>query len=117
NLSVLKDPSADIYRAWTAGVEVLLKTKRGQDGKATISYSGSAGFANATKFTDMLSAYQHARLSNSIIRAQMPDSYASQSDYYTQDELDYFQKYQYNWLETSWKTAPTYRHTLNVCGG
>ncbi|MDE6511758.1 MAG: TonB-dependent receptor plug domain-containing protein, partial [Muribaculaceae bacterium] len=41
NISVLKDASAAIYGARSAGGVILVTTKRGKNGKAKVSYSGS----------------------------------------------------------------------------
>ena len=41
NISVLKDASAAIYGARSAGGVILVTTKRGKAGKARVSYSGS----------------------------------------------------------------------------
>ncbi|MDR8391922.1 SusC/RagA family TonB-linked outer membrane protein [Aliifodinibius sp. S!AR15-10] len=117
DLSILKGPSAAIYGARAAGGVVLVETKRGAQGDVSLSYSGSAGFANATKVSDMLSATQHAQLRNDMLRTQFPDNYQTQPGYFTQDELDYFQQHNYNWLDSWWKTSPTLRHALNVSGG
>ncbi|MCC8115382.1 MAG: TonB-dependent receptor [Bacteroidales bacterium] len=41
SISVLKDASAAIYGARSAGGVILVTTKRGKEGKATVTYSGS----------------------------------------------------------------------------
>ncbi|MFT2009981.1 TonB-dependent receptor [Pontibacter sp. 13R65] len=117
SISVLKDASAAVYGARGSNGVVLVTTKRGREGKAKISYSGSYGLATPRQMTDMLSAYDHATLLNNKLRITNPTNYASQPGWYTEDELEHFKTVNHNWLDESFKSAPTHRHTLNISGG
>lgn len=75
NISVLKDASAAIYGARSAGGVILVTTKRGKAGKARVSYSGSYSrtidgiqlpITNNTEWLDMFyeAQYRDAEASN-----------------------------------------------------
>ncbi|WP_295768291.1 TonB-dependent receptor [uncultured Mucilaginibacter sp.] len=115
SISVLKDGAAAVYGARAAGGVVLVKTKRGIEGKAKISYAGSYGVNNPVKIPDMLSAYDLARLVNENLRVNSPNTY--QANRYTDDELDAFRSLNYNWLDESFKNSTTQRHAVNIRGG
>jgi TonB-linked SusC/RagA family outer membrane protein len=84
NISVLKDASAAIYGARSASGVLLVTTKRGKQGKARISYSGSMSttidgitqpLTNAKEWLDMFyeAQYQDARADNSHDPLAMKD--------------------------------------------
>ena len=114
SISVLKDASAAVYGARSAGGVVLVKTKRGKEGKPKITYSGSYGFSRAAEFPEMLSAYEQASLLNSV--ATIANDGVT-TTLYNEDELDYFRTVDYDWLEEAWKTSHLTRHTMNIQGG
>ncbi|MBN1184869.1 MAG: TonB-dependent receptor [Bacteroidales bacterium] len=118
SISVLKDASAAVYGAKSAGGVVVVKTKRGREGKPKITYSGSYGFSKAAEFPEMLSAYEQASLINARYLIENPDPDANTlADMYSQDELDYFRTVDYNWLDEAWQTSYLTRHTMNIQGG
>jgi TonB-linked SusC/RagA family outer membrane protein len=117
SVSVLKDAAAAIYGARAAGGVILVKTKRGKEGKPTISYSGSYGASEATQFTDMLSAYDQAVLINDALKITKPTGYEKEKNWRTDDELEYYKTLHNNWLEQAWQASSTSRHTVNVRGG
>jgi len=116
NLSVLKDgASAAIYGARAANGVILVTTKKGKMGKPVISYSGSVGISDATKIPETQNAYNQAVFTNDNLNVENIDP--SDSRYYTQDELDFFKKNSWNWLDEAWKQPVVTRHSLNVSGG
>ena len=50
SISVLKDASAAIYGARAANGVILITTKRGKEGKATVTFNASGGFSQPTRF-------------------------------------------------------------------
>ncbi len=111
NISVLKDASAAVYGSKGANGVVLIKTKRGREGKLIVTYNGSYGISDATQQTDMLSAYDQARMLNAINR--MNPGY----DEISIAELDEMKNLDYNWLDEAWKLSSIARHSVNVQGG
>ena len=116
NLSVLKDgASAAIYGARAANGVVLVTTKKGKMGKPVISYTGSIGLSDATKIPETQNAYNQALFINHNRDVENIDP--TDLSYYTDDELEYFKKNNYNWLDDAWKQPLVTRHSLNVSGG
>lgn len=63
SIEVLKDASAAaIYGSRGSNGVVLLTTKRGKEGKTTISYDSFVGFQQVSKKLDLLNAYEYATL-------------------------------------------------------
>ncbi|WP_461099048.1 SusC/RagA family TonB-linked outer membrane protein [Spirosoma luteolum] len=63
SIEVLKDASAAaIYGSRGSNGVVLLTTKRGKEGKTTISYDTFVGFQQVSKKLDLLNAYEYATL-------------------------------------------------------
>ena len=112
SFSVLKDASAAVYGSKGANGVVLVKTKRGHEGKIRVSYSGSYGIMDATQQTEMLSAYDEARMLNA--------RYVGYDANYTRissSEMEAMKKLNYDWLDMAWQSSSVSRHTLNVSGG
>ena len=60
SIDVLKDASSTaIFGARGANGVILVTTKRGQEGKATVSYSGYAKFNNPTTYLETFSPYDY----------------------------------------------------------
>lgn len=122
SISVLKDAAAAVYGARAAGGVVVVRTRRGRMGKPQISYSGSFGIADATKFPEMMEGYELAEMFNYILDMHGdPDigqSRVNPRRYYAEDELAHFDSIgNYNWLDELMHTATIRKHTLNVQGG
>lgn len=114
SISVLKDASAAVYGARGSNGVILVQTKRGTAGKMRISYSGSLGVGDATQQTDMLSAYNHARLVN-YEKGFTDSNY--ENNKFTDNELDAMKSLDYDWLEDAWKANTTERHSVSLSGG
>jgi TonB-linked SusC/RagA family outer membrane protein len=119
SISVLKDASAAVYGASSGGGVILVKTKRGKEGKAVVSYNGSMGITQGINTVEMLSAYDHAMMLNAGFDIQGKDP-----DYierYTERELAYYRDSipggGYNWMDDFWKDATISKHNLNIRGG
>ncbi len=66
SISVLKDASAAIYGARAANGAIIITTKRGAQGKPTISYDFNQGWSQPTVIPDMASATQYAEIINEL---------------------------------------------------
>ena len=63
SIEILKDAtSAAIYGARAANGVVLITTKKGEEGKTSISYDGYYGFSTVQKKPDMLNALEYTQL-------------------------------------------------------
>lgn len=84
-VTVLKDASAAIYGSRAANGVILITTKRGKQGKATVSYSGNIGFSSPTTLPEMSESWQYAELQNEIERGIY-----GRSDKYTPEQIQKF---------------------------
>jgi len=63
SVSVLKDAaSTAIYGARASGGVILVTTKKGSEGKISVSYDGYVGVQNPTMLPEMVNAYEHVTL-------------------------------------------------------
>lgn len=119
SISVLKDASAAVYGVRSAGGVVVVQTKKGKEGKTRVNYSFSYGLSEPINITEMLSAYEHAKMLNDAYDIQGISKRST--DRYSEDELIYFRDSLpnggYDWLKNAWKSASVTRHSLNFSGG
>lgn len=66
SISVLKDASAAIYGARAANGAIIITTKRGKQGKPTITYDFNQGWSQPTVVPEMSSAVEYANIMNEI---------------------------------------------------
>ncbi len=111
NFSVLKDASAAVYGARGANGVILVQTRRGKADRLRVNYSGSYGISDATQQTEMLSAYDHARMLNELNYANTEFEPFSDEDFQALRNIDH------NWLKDAWKLASISRHSINLSGG
>ena len=128
NMTVLKDASAVApYGARGANGVILITTKRGKSGKATISYNFKGGFGEPTRLPEIASSYDHARYMNEAWRNKELDMGNDPGLYgkYSEEELQKFKDgsdpYGYpntNWLkEVLLPRAWQQQHSLTASGG
>ena len=123
DISVLKDgASAAIYGSRAANGVVLVTTKRGSNQPPSLDFTSTFGVQTPTRIPEALNAYEHATLINDGLAYQYfyDDNFVVPADdarLYAQDELDYFKKNSWNWVEELWQTPITTQHSLNVSGG
>ncbi|MGK9120892.1 SusC/RagA family TonB-linked outer membrane protein [Olivibacter jilunii] len=118
-VSVLKDASASIYGARAANGVILVKTKRGIDGKPTLDYSFNQGFVTPTRMPKMADAPLYAQLTNEILEyagqpikfsAEDIQKFADGSSPYTHPNTD--------WIDAVIKPLSLQnRHNLGLRGG
>lgn len=119
SISVLKDAaSAAIYGSKAANGVILVTTKRGKSGKATVSYNGDVSFSNVLTLIDRLSSYDYARLYNQLLTQN------GASPHFTDDDLRLFKDgtdpYGHPntvWTDYIFRTGFMHKHNLNVSGG
>jgi len=120
SVTVLKDASAAIYGSRAANGVILITTKRGKEGKPTISYSGSWGYSQPTRLPAVCDSYEYGTLLNEIY-----EYYKGTVGPYTAEDLQKFKDGSDPWghPNTNYyeqalkKVAPMYRHELGVSGG
>lgn len=84
SITVLKDAaSAAIYGSKASNGVILVTTKRGKSGKATVNYSGSIGWQSATRLPDYMNSAEYGALYNEALLNDNPNN----SPRFTADEL------------------------------
>lgn len=119
SISVLKDAEATIYGAYGAYGVILVKTKRGKEGKPKISYQFQLGVTDAIKHAKMLSAYDYARIYNAAqySKTGKTENIDPLLGYFQHDELEALKNINYDLLDKYWSAASTQRHSVNINGG
>lgn len=110
SIDVLKDAaSAAIYGARAANGVVLITTKRGEEGRMSLSYSGYYGIQNVSKTIDMLDADQYRMLMNEGARnAGLTEPF----------DLDEIAPHNTNWQDQLFQSdVPIMNHDISVAGG
>lgn len=112
SIDVLKDASATaIYGARGANGVVIITTKKGVEGKNTVSYDAYYGVQKINKFVDVLTdARQWAELKN---EARVN---AGKTPYYAQERLDELTGGT-DWQRAAFSSAPVQNHQLSFSGG
>lgn len=84
SVSVLKDAaSAAIYGSRAANGVILITTKKGKEGKVSLSYTGNVGFQTPTRTPQMVSSWQYAELYNQSMANE-----GKSSSLFPQDRID-----------------------------
>ncbi len=113
SISVIKDASAAIFGLRAANGVVLVKTKRGRKGTATINYNYVYGLQTPTDMPEMSSRSQWAELRNEA------DINAGSEPYFTKEQL----AAEKEGVSTDWcdeilkKFSTQQQHSLSVSGG
>ena len=114
SISVLKDASAAIYGARAANGVILITTKRGKEGKATVTFNASGGFSQPTRLPKMANAFEYATMVNEI----NPGTWTDEDLRLFQDGSDPWGHPDTDWFDTTIKNAsPMYRADVGVQGG
>ncbi|MEN8228054.1 MAG: TonB-dependent receptor [Bacteroidota bacterium] len=88
SITVLKDASATaVYGIRGANGVIIVSTKRGTDGKATISVSSSVGMQQPTRLNDMADSYTYAQMYN---EAQTNDGFGEQDLFFRPHVIEAF---------------------------
>ena len=114
SISVLKDASAAIYGARAANGVILITTKRGKEGKATVTFNASGGFSQPTRLPKLANAFEYATMVNEI----NPGTWTDEDLRLFQDGSDPWGHPDTDWFDTTIKNAsPMYRADVGVQGG
>lgn len=121
SMSVLKDASsAAIYGSRGSNGVILIQTKKGRQGKATVTYKGQVGMAETERCLDMMSGdeylqylYDYNHLKNGIPYDQLtPESVLGA------DELaNYKAGRTIDWQDKMFRQALVTNHQISLTGG
>lgn len=110
-LDVLKDASATaIYGSRGANGVVMITTKKGKEGKATLSFAGNFSIQNVTNVPEMLNASQYAALSNDMMNNAGYNANPQWADPSTVAEGA-------DWLDELLRTGYVQNYTVSYSGG
>ena len=119
SISVLKDAaSCAVYGMDGGSGVILITTKSGSEGRASINYSGSMTFSNATALPKMMNGTQYMQYYNlgRVLDGNEP--------YFTQEQIDMCSNGDVSdglentdWTSTLYKTTTMHQHNLSVNGG
>lgn len=108
SIEVLKDVSATaIYGSRGANGVILITTKKGQRGKATVNYRYSAGFDVVSKKLDLMTASEWAAFQK---------TYFNNKGGYTDEEIATLGEGT-NWQDAMLRTAFRQSHEVSISGG
>jgi hypothetical protein len=124
SVEVLKDASASaIYGARAANGVVLVTTKSGREGKAQVTYNGSASYRVLAKRMELLSPYDFVKLQLEI----NPSRYGTTYFNIGEDEKGEAYKYQsiddykgvdgVDWQKEAFRPTWSQNHDVSVSGG
>ena len=121
SISFLKDAaSASIYGNRAANGVILIETKKGAQGKTTVSYSNSFGWQKATELPDFLPSWEYAEYYNmAMLNMGRQDAYsAEQIELYRNgsDPDNYPNANHLEWLLNS-GSGFQHQHNISIQGG
>ncbi|AOZ99227.1 SusC/RagA family TonB-linked outer membrane protein [Flavobacterium commune] len=114
SITILKDGSAAIYGSRASQGAIIVKTKRGKEGKAKFTYYSQFAVNDAISHVKTMNAYEHGIWKNRFLNSNLNPTPAN---YFSADELEQMKGLNYDWLKEAWKPATQQRHVLNVSGG
>jgi len=114
SMTVLRDASAAIYGSRASQGAIVIKTKRGKEGPAKVTYSGKFEWNDAVSHEKVTNAYETGLIANSYLRASKA---VTADKMYSDAELEQMKSLNYNWLDKAWSGAGAMNHTVNVTGG
>ncbi len=118
SISVLKDAAAAIYGARSSQGAILIKTKRGKEGKPKVSISSQFGYNDEVQRAEMLSAYEYGVFYNRYkgISGQNVTS-SPVTSFFQADELETMKGLNYDWLDDAWKASTSTKQNVSLSGG
>ncbi len=118
SISVLKDASAAVYGVRAANGVILITTKKGNKGHASVSYSGHITWQVPTDFPDLVEAADIMTLINEKVIHNVDES--ANRTYSPEEIADYRNgvKRGTNWKNEIFRhSAPQTQHNLTISGG
>lgn len=108
SIEILKDASAtSIYGSRGANGVVLITTKSGREGRATVNASYSMGFSSLVRMIDVLSPIEYAEYRN----------WAQGTERYTPEVMATLSNNPHRWQDLIYRTGRTQDYALSVSGG
>ena len=121
SISVLKDASAAaIYGVRASNGVILIETKRGREGKATINFSSTVGVQTLSKRFDVLNTQQYVDIyneawANNAEEGREDDEFGA---FYDPTSPDYLgNNPTYNWFDQATRTATIQDYNISMSGG
>jgi TonB-linked SusC/RagA family outer membrane protein len=112
SIEVLKDASSTaIYGASAANGVILVTTKKGKAGKATIEYSANYGVQTPSKTLDVMNLHQYAQYQNDLADAGYISKRLEFSD------LSLVPEGGTNWQKELFRSAGSAEHNVSISGG
>lgn len=123
SLTILKDASAAVYGSRAANGVVLITTKRGEQGKPTLTYSYNYGLSLPTRLPQMADAAIFGEIMNEINYYKSPKGGMNQ--FYTEEQINNFRNGSdpLNYPNTNWAKetlknyTPQSKHNISLSGG
>jgi TonB-linked SusC/RagA family outer membrane protein len=118
SIDILKDAaSTAIYGSRASAGVILITTRQGKQGRATVNYDGWLGVSNAVRVPEVLNATQYINIKNEAI--------ANRNEIAGRNDPDaYFPQYSKDgslvdtrWRDYVYRTAVSHNHTASVSGG
>ncbi|MDQ2753774.1 MAG: SusC/RagA family TonB-linked outer membrane protein, partial [Bacteroidota bacterium] len=117
SITVLKDAaSAAIYGARSSNGVVIITTKNGKSGKASINYSVYAGVQKHGYLTPMANAAQYKTIYNEMV-VNDNEGLAANNPLLKKPIPDSISMANTAWLASIFRTAPQQDHELSISGG
>ena len=125
SIDVLKDASATaIYGSRGANGVVIITTKKGKAGKATVTYNGSVSVSKVRNTMDMMDGYDFVNLQRDIMEGNTKEvdgvKVPEFDHYYLKDGItleDYRNFKSYDWQDEIYRTALSHNHYVGLSGG
>lgn len=124
NITILKDASANIYGFSAANGAILVTTKKGTAGKASISYNGYYGIQQNTTYPKMLNAGQYTELyDEAVLNDQLVNNRPFVPTFGSDIVQNWKNQNSPEYTSTNWQDlairdrAPMTQHNINVNGG
>ena len=119
SLEVLKDAAAQaIYGARASNGVILITTKRGKEGKTSVSYNGFSGIQTINRNFDIYDGEEFAQLKREAFRTNNGGEYRLDEDIFSGLELASVQNQDYiDWEDLILRTGETQNHAINVSSG
>ncbi|WP_161964201.1 TonB-dependent receptor [Chitinophaga flava] len=108
NMSILKDASSEaIYGIRAANGVILITTRKGKAGKATVNYNGFVGMQKATNKVKMANAKEYATIINELSAINNNSLRLNPNDYGQGTD----------WFKEEMRNALVTNHQISVSGG
>lgn len=117
SIEILKDASATaIYGSRGANGVVLVTTKRGKEGQASVDFETYYGVQQITRMLDMATAAEHTAAKNEQLRnLNFAERYGNPNGAYPKPPAEYGEGT--NWQKEIFRSAPIQNYQISISGG